>query len=45
MKFTKEEKMDFVKRYQEGETVIQICNEDHIPAVPSIAGYKNINKQ
>ena len=31
MKFTKEEKMAFVKRYQDGETVIQICNENQIP--------------
>lgn len=31
MKFTKEEKMAFVKRYQEGETVIRICNEKQIP--------------
>lgn len=31
MKFTKEEKMAFVKRYQEGETVIRICNENQIP--------------
>lgn len=31
MKFTKEEKLIFVKRYQSGETVIQICNENHIP--------------
>ena len=31
MKFTKEEKMAFVKRYQDGETVIEICNENQIP--------------
>lgn len=31
MKFTKEEKMAFVKHYQGGETVIQICNENQIP--------------
>ena len=31
MKFTKEEKMAFVKRYQEGESVIRICNENQIP--------------
>lgn len=31
MKFTKEEKMAFGKRYQDGETVIQICNENQIP--------------
>ena len=31
MKFTKEEKLTFVKRYQNGETVIQICNENQIP--------------
>ena len=31
MKFTKDEKMVFVKRYQDGETVIQICNENQIP--------------
>ena len=30
MKFTKEEKMAFVKRYQDGETVLQICNENQI---------------
>ena len=30
MKFTKEEKQAFVKRYQNGETVIQICNENQI---------------
>lgn len=30
MKFTKEEKLTFVKRYQSGETVIQICKENHI---------------
>ena len=28
MKFTKEEKIAFVKRYQDGETVIKICNEN-----------------
>lgn len=31
MKFTKKEKMAFVKRYQDGETVISICNENQIP--------------
>lgn len=31
MKFTKEEKMAFVKRYQDGETAISICNENQIP--------------
>ena len=31
MKFTKEEKQAFVKRYQNGETVLQICNENKIP--------------
>ena len=31
MEFTKEEKMAFVKRYQEGESVIRICNETQIP--------------
>lgn len=31
MKFTKEEKMAFVKRYQDGETVLSICNENQIP--------------
>lgn len=31
MKFTKKEKMAFVKRYQNGETVIEICNGDQIP--------------
>ena len=31
MKFTKEEKMAFVKRYQDGETVISICSEHQIP--------------
>lgn len=31
MKFTKEEKIAFVKRYQDGETVISICNENQIP--------------
>lgn len=31
MKFTKEEKMAFVKRYQDGETVLSICNESQIP--------------
>ena len=31
MKFTKEEKKAFVKRYQDGETVISICNENQIP--------------
>lgn len=31
MKFTKEEKMTFVKRYQDGETVISICRENQIP--------------
>ena len=31
MKFTKEEKMAFVKRYQDGETVFSICNENQIP--------------
>lgn len=31
MKFTKEEKLAFVKRYQEGEAVIRICNENQIP--------------
>lgn len=31
MKFTKKEKMAFVKRYQDGETVIKICNENQIP--------------
>ena len=31
MKFTKEEKIAFVKRYQDGETVISICNESKIP--------------
>lgn len=31
MKFTEEEKMAFVKRYQEGESVIRICNENQIP--------------
>lgn len=31
MKFTKEEKMAFVKRYQEGESMIRICNENQIP--------------
>ena len=31
MKFTKEEKQAFVKHYQNGETVLQICNENQIP--------------
>ena len=31
MKFTKEEKMVFVKRYQDGETVLSICSENQIP--------------
>ena len=31
MKFTKEEKQAFVNRYQNGETVLQICNENQIP--------------
>ena len=31
MKFTKEEKMAFVNRYQDGETVLSICNENQIP--------------
>ena len=31
MKFAKEDKMAFVKRYQEGESVIRICNENQIP--------------
>lgn len=31
MKLTKEEKMAFVKRYQDGETVVKICNENQIP--------------
>ena len=31
MKFTKDEKMVFVKRYQDGETVISICSENQIP--------------
>ena len=31
MKFTKEEKLTFVKRYQNGETVLQICDENQIP--------------
>lgn len=31
MKFTKEEKKAFVKRYQDGETVISICSENQIP--------------
>ena len=31
MKFTKEEKTAFVKRYQDGETVLSICNENQIP--------------
>mgnify|MGYP005792494627 CR=1 FL=1 len=31
MKFTKEEKMAFVKRYQDGETAISICSENQIP--------------
>ena len=31
MKFTKEEKIAFVKRYQDGETVLSICNENQIP--------------
>ena len=31
MKFTKEEKIAFVKRCQDGETVLSICNENQIP--------------
>ena len=31
MKFTKEEKIVFVKRYQDGETVLSVCNENQIP--------------
>ena len=31
MKFTKEEKLTFVERYQNGETVLQICNENQTP--------------
>lgn len=31
MKFTKEEKMAFVKRCQDGETVLSTCNENQIP--------------
>ena len=31
MKFTKEEKQAFVKHYQNGETVLQICNKNKIP--------------
>ena len=31
MKFTKEEKIAFVKRCQAGETVLSICNENQIP--------------
>ena len=31
MKFTKDEKIAFVKRYQDGETVFSICNENQIP--------------
>lgn len=31
MKFTKGEKMAFVKRYQDGETVLSICSENPIP--------------
>lgn len=31
MKFTKEDKLVFVKCYQNGETVLQICNENQIP--------------
>ena len=31
MKFTKEEKSAFVKRYQDGETAISICSENQIP--------------
>ena len=31
MKFTKEEKMALVKRYQDGATVLSICNENQIP--------------
>lgn len=46
MKFTKEEKIAFVKRCQDGETVLSICNENHkFPAAPSIAGYKTINRR
>ena len=44
MKFTKEEKMPFVKHYQDGETVISICSETKFSAAPSIAGYKTTNK-
>ena len=31
MKFTKEEKIAFVKRYQDGETVLSICSENQVP--------------
>ena len=31
MKFTKEEKMAFVKRYRAGETVLSICSENQVP--------------
>ena len=31
VKFTKEEKIVFVKRYQDGETVLSVCNENQIP--------------
>lgn len=31
MKFTKEEKVALVKRYQDGATVLSICNENQIP--------------
>lgn len=31
MKLTEEEKQAFVKRYQAGETVLQICSENQIP--------------
>lgn len=44
MKFTKEEKQAFVNRYQNGETVLQICNENQIPAALSIAGYRTTKK-
>ena len=38
MKFTKEEKKAFVKRYQDGETVISICSENQIPRSPYRVG-------
>ncbi len=45
MKFTKEEKQAFVNRYQNGETVLQICNENQIPRKAlSIAGYRTTKK-